>query len=124
MVLNRIHFVFLNVGHFFDHFFLLIFATVAALALSQEWGMSYATLIPYATPGFVAFGVCSVPAGWLADKWSRKGMMAVFFVGIGLSSIFTALSQSPLQISTGLFAIGLFAAIYHPVGLALVVQGR
>ena len=74
--------------------------------------------------GFVAFGVCAVPAGWLADRWSRKGMMFVFYVGIGLSSILTALAKSPLQIGIGLLAIGLFAAIYHPVGLALVVQGR
>ena len=123
-MVDRIHFVFLNVGHFYDHLFMLIFATVAALTLSREWGMSYAELIPYATPGFIAFGVFTVPAGWLADKWSRKGMMFVFYIGIGLSSIFTALSESPLQIGIGLLAIGLFAAIYHPVGLALVVQGR
>jgi len=121
---NRIHFIFLNIGHFYDHLFMLIFATVAAFTLSHEWGMSYAELIPYATPGFVAFGVCAVPAGWIADKWSRKGMMFVFYIGIGLSSIFTALSESPIEIAIGLFAIGLFASIYHPVGLALVVQGR
>ena len=121
---DRIHFVFLNIGHFYDHLFMLVFATVAALFLSHEWGMSYAELIPYATPGFVAFGVCAVPAGWLADKWSRKGMMVVFYIGIGLSSIFTALAETPLQIAIGLFAIGLSAAIYHPVGLALVVHGR
>ena len=118
-MVDRIHFVFLNVGHFYDHLFMLVFATVAALSLSHEWGMSYAEVIPYATPGFVAFAVCAVPAGWLADKWSRKGMMVVFYVGIGLSSIFTSLAETPLQIG-----IGLFAAIYHPVGLALVVQGR
>jgi MFS family permease len=121
---NRIHFIFLNIGHLYDHLLMLIFATVAALTLSHEWGMSYAGLIPYATPGFVAFGVCAVPAGWIADKWSRKGMMFVFYIGIGLSSIFTALSESPIEIAIGLFAIGLFASIYHPVGLALVVQGR
>ena len=51
-------------------------------------------------------------------------MMVVFYIGIGLSSIFTAFSKSPFQIGIGLFAIGLFAAIYHPVGIALVVQGR
>ncbi len=123
-MVDRIHFVFLSIGHFYTHLFMLVFATVAALSLSHEWGMSYAELIPYATPGFVAFGVCAVPAGWLADKWSRKGMMVIFYIGIGLSSIFTALAKTPLQIAIGLFAIGLSAAIYHPVGLALVVQGR
>jgi len=123
-VVDRIHFLFLNVGHFYGHLFMLVFATAAALSLSHEWGMSYAALIPYATPGFVAFGVCAVPAGWLADRWSRKGMMLVFYIGIGLSSVFTSLAETPFQIGIGLFAIGLFAAIYHPVGLALVVQGR
>ena len=121
---TRLNFLFLNVGHFLDHLFMLIFATVAALRLAEEWNMSYAALIPYATPGFVAFGIGAIPAGWIADKWSREGMMIIFFIGIGASSIATALAGSPLEIALGLFAIGLFAAIYHPVGLAMVVHGR
>ncbi|MBF2760159.1 MAG: MFS transporter [Ectothiorhodospiraceae bacterium AqS1] len=121
---KRIHFLFLNVGHFLDHFFMLIFAAVASLRLSREWGMEYSELIPLATPGFVAFGLASIPVGWLADKWSREGMMTIFFIGIGIGSIATSLAQSPLQMAIGLFAIGVFAAIYHPVGLAMVVQGR
>lgn len=121
---DRINFFFLNIGHFMDHLCMLVFATVAALRLTNEWGMSYSELIPYATPGFIAFGVFAIPAGWLADKWSRESMMSIFFVGIGTSSIFTALAQTPLQIGAGLFAIGVFAAIYHPVGIAMVVHGR
>ena len=121
---ERLNFLFLNVGHFLDHLFMLIFATVAALRLADEWGMSYAELIPYATPGFVAFGLGSLPAGWVADRWSREGMLTIFFVGIGASSILTALADSPMQIALGLLAIGAFASIYHPVGLAMVVHGR
>jgi MFS family permease len=117
------HFLFLNIGHFLDHLFTLIFATVAALALTREWGLSYEQLVYYATPGFLAFGLFSLPAGWLADRWSRHGMMAVFFVGIGLASILTAYAQSPFQIAVALFVLGVFAAIYHPVGLAMVVEG-
>lgn len=124
MLQQRANFVFLNVGHFLDHLFMLVFATVAALRLADEWGMSYAALIPYATPGFVAFGLCAVPAGWIADKWSRRGMMAIFFIGIGFSAIATSYAETPLQIGIGLLFIGVFAAIYHPVGLAMVVHGR
>ena len=119
---DNLHFLFLNIGHFLDHMFTLIFATVAALALSREWGLSYGALLAYATPGFFAFGLFSLPAGWLADKWSREGMVAVFFIGIGLSAVVTAFAQTPLQIGIGLFVIGVFAAIYHPVGLAIVTQ--
>ena len=121
---SSLDFLFLNTGHFLDHFFMLIFATVAALRLADEWGMSYAALIPYATPGFIAFGIGAIPAGWIADKWSREGMMVIFFIGIGASSVLTALADTPIGIALGLAAIGLFAAIYHPVGLALVIQGR
>jgi MFS family permease len=119
---ERLHFLLLNVGHFLDHLFTLIFATVAALALYREWGLGYADLLKYATPGFFAFGVFALPAGWLADKWSREGMMGVFFVGIGVASIATAFARTPFEIGLGLFAIGVFAAIYHPVGLAIVVE--
>ena len=103
---------------------MLIFATAAALTLVTEWDMSYGELIPYATPGFVAFGVCAIPAGWLADKWSREGMIVVFFVGIGATSILAGLADSPFEMAAYLTLVGAMAAIYHPVGLALVVQGR
>jgi MFS family permease len=117
---DRAQFLLLNIGHFLDHLFTLIFATVAALALNREWGVSYGDLLAYATPGFFAFGLFSLPAGWLADKWSREGMMCVFFIGIGLAAIATGFAHTPLQIGVGLFVIGVFAAIYHPVGLAIV----
>ena len=119
---DRLHFLFLNVGHFLDHMLTLVFATVAALALTREWGMSYSALIPYATPGFIAFGVFALPAGWLADRWSREGMMAVFFVGIGLAAIATGFARTPFEVGLGLFVVGIFAAIYHPVGLALLIE--
>jgi MFS family permease len=119
---ERLHFLLLNVGHFLDHLFTLIFATVAALALYREWGLGYADLLKYATPGFFAFGVFALPAGWLADKWSREGMMSTFFIGIGLASILTSFARTPLEIGLGLFVVGIFAAIYHPVGLAIVVE--
>jgi MFS family permease len=122
MTRDRFYFLLLNIGHFLDHLFTLIFATVAALVLYREWGVSYAGLLVYATPGFFAFGLFSLPAGWLADKWSRDGMMVLFFIGIGLSSIATSFATTPLQIGFGLFVIGMFAAIYHPVGLAIVTM--
>ncbi|MDA1325342.1 MAG: MFS transporter [Proteobacteria bacterium] len=121
---SQIRFLFLNVGHFLDHFFVLVFATVAALRLTTEWGLSYGALVPYATPSFIAFGLCAIPAGWLADRWSREGMMVIFFIGIGASALLAGLADSPVQLALCLTLVGIFAAIYHPVGLAMIVQGR
>lgn len=114
------YFLLLNVGHFLDHYFMLIFATVAALALSAGWQMSYAELLPYGAPGFAAFALCALPMGILADRWGRDRMMVVFFVGIGVASILTGFAQTPLQMGAGLLLIGIFGSIYHPVGLAIV----
>ena len=80
-MMDRRHFLFLNIGHFLDHFFLLIFASAAALSLASEWQLSYGQLIPYSMAGFIAFGIFSLPSGWLADRWSREGMMFIFFIG-------------------------------------------
>lgn len=49
-------------------------------------------------------------------------MMGVFFIGIGACSVLTALAQTPIQIGLALFAMGVFAAIYHPVGIPLVIE--
>ena len=49
--------------------------------------------------------------------------MGVFFVGIGLAAIGTSFVQNPIQMAIGLFIIGMFAAIYHPVGLAMIARG-
>ncbi len=121
---DKLHYLFLNVGHFLDHLFMLVFATVAALSLSKEWGLSYGELIPYSTPGFIAFGAFALPAGWLADRWSREGLITIFFIGIGLAAVATSLAATPLHIGIGLFFVGAFAAIYHPVGIALVLEGH
>lgn len=122
-VRDRIGFFFLNIGHLFDHMFMLIFAT-AAIALVGMEGMTFGELLKLATPGFVAFGLFSLPAGWLADRWSRQGMIGTFFIGIGLSSVAMGFADSPTEMMLALFLIGVFAAIYHPVGIAMVVHGK
>lgn len=116
---SRLEF-YLNIGHAFDHLLMLIFPTVV-LALAAHWQRRYSELLPLSLGGFVAFGACSLPAGWLADRWSRVGMMTVFFFGMGAATIATGLAQTPQQIAVGLTFIGVFGAIYHPVGTAMLV---
>ena len=48
---DRKHFFFLKVGHFLDHLFMLIFVTVAALALTKDWKLGY---------GIMGLGCCWV----------------------------------------------------------------
>jgi MFS family permease len=112
----------MNIAHAYDHMFLLFYATVV-LALGDTFpDETYGDLLFLATFSFVTFGICSLPAGWLGDRWSRQGMMVIFFIGIGGASILTGLANGLLEIGLGLALIGIFAAIYHPIGIAMVSQ--
>jgi len=112
---------YVNAAHFIDHYAMLIFAA-AVVVMGPALGMSYSELLPYATPAFVAFGAGSLVTGWLGDRWSRRHMMVIFFLGIGASMISVGLVQTPLQLGAALLAIGIFASIYHPVGTAMIVS--
>jgi MFS family permease len=100
---------------------MLILATVV-IELTTVYGWSYAELIALGTPSFIAFGVFSLPAGWLGDRWSRRNMMALFYLGCGASLAGAALAPSPAVLAVALSALGMFAAIYHPVGTAMLIE--
>ncbi len=118
---RRLAIGFLNFAHALDHFVILIYPTVV-LELEVAYGRSYSDLIWLSTASFVAFGLFSLPAGWLADHWSRRNMMVAFYVGCGVSLIAAALAPSLTVLGFALFALGMFAAIYHPVGTAMVIE--
>ncbi len=112
---------FINLAHGVDHFVLLIYPTVV-LGLGSVFHRDYSALIALSTAAFVAFGVFSLPAGWLADRWSRRNMMAAFYFGCGASLAVTGLAPNMIVLGVGLFGIGVFASIYHPVGMAILVE--
>jgi MFS family permease len=113
----------LNLAHAVDHMFLLIFATAVA-TIAADFGFArWEDLMPFGVGAFVMFGLGSLPAGRLGDLWGRRSMMIVFFFGMGASSVLAALAQGPWQLAGALTLIGVFASIYHPVGIPMLLQG-
>ena len=112
---------FLNWAHAIDHFVILIYPTVV-IELAAIYGRSYASLIALSTASFVAFGLFSLPAGWLGDHWSRRNLMLAFYIGCGLSLVAAAFAPSLTSLAIALFSLGVFAAIYHPVGTAMIIE--
>jgi predicted MFS family arabinose efflux permease len=110
---------FINWAHALDHYVMLIFPTVV-IGLEVVYGRPYGELLLIGTASFFAFGIFSLPAGWLADRWSRRTMMVIFFIGCGLSCLAAALAPDFITLAVALFCLGMFAAIYHPVGTAIV----
>src|SRR5882724_11703299 len=112
---------FINWAHAIDHYVMLILAT-AVIELSVVYGRSYAEVIALGTPSFIAFGIFSLPAGWLGDRWSRRNMIALFYLGCGASLAAAALAPDLALLAVALGALGAFAAIYHPVGTAILIE--
>ena len=111
---------FSNAGHVFTHMLTILYAT-AVLYLPGEFDLSYGEMLGRSSVGLILFGVGSLPAGWFGDRWSQVGMLVIFFIGIGVSTVLTGLSTNTTHLFIGLSLIGLFASIYHPVGIAWLV---
>ena len=115
--------IWLNISHFLDHFIMLVFAK-AAYDAGRYFGMSYEEIIVYGVAGFVLFGGMAPVAAQLADRYSRSLMMVVYHFGIGIAAVLAGLAQSVWQLGAAIGLIGVFAAIYHPVGIAMLIKSN
>ena len=113
--------LYLNIGHLLDHFMMLIFAK-AAFDAGREFGLSYEEIIVYGTLGVVLFGAAAPLAGWLADKFSRAILITIYPFGLSLGAFLASMSQSTEMLGLSLGVLGFFAAIYHPVGIAMLIK--
>ena len=120
---KRISDRFINFSHFIDHFIMLIFAK-AAYDAGKYFNLSYDEIIIYGVFGFVLFGAIAPISAHLADKFSRSLLMVIFHFGIGFSSILAGLSNNVWFLSFSIGLIGVFASIYHPVGIAMLIKSN
>lgn len=112
---------YLNIGHFLDHYFLMIFPFVV-LAIAPSWDLSYDQALALGTPLYVGFAIGTLPVGWLGDNYKREFLIIALFIGTGLSSIAVAIAPNPFWLMAGLGALGLFLSIYHPIGLSMITM--
>ena len=113
--------MYINIGHFLDHFMMLIFAK-AAFDAGRHFGLSYDEIIIYGTLGLFLFGAAAPLAGWLADKYSRSLIIIIYPFGVSLGAFLCFLSSSPIMLGISIGVIGFFAAIFHPVGIAMLIR--
>ena len=113
--------LFVNFAHAYDHFVLLIYPT-AVIAIAAASGASYAAMIGLSTGCFLAFGLVSLPVGWVADRLGHRTLLATFYFGCGAACLGIATAAGPVAFAIWLTVLGVFSGIYHPVGSALLVR--
>jgi len=106
-------------GHFYAHFYMLVFPSLA-LWIHKDFGIGLPETLSLGFWMYLLLGTAALPMGALGDRTSARRMLVVMNVGIGTSSLVCALSPGPGLLTVGLAAIGLFASIYHPVGIGLI----
>ncbi len=118
-----------SVGHALMHYMAAFFPYIA-VGMAASWGAPgqpldhQVLLLPVWQLAAFLIGLAALPAGWLSDRWSAPGMMVVMFLGMGGAAVACALvpDRNFLALEMALAALGLFAAIYHAVGIAWVMR--
>ncbi len=115
-------------AHFFTHMNMLIFPAIA-WPFSKEMGISLSDTFPIGFLMYFFYGALALPAGYIADRWSKVGILKICLAGIGLSSIASGFCGSIYSFTIALAFLGLFCGLYHPAGLGLIAdeikeQGR
>lgn len=115
---------FINVAHLLTHYSLLVLPTAVLVMARRDgpFGAEYGPILALATGMFVLYGLFSLPQGWIAERTGRKALMTAFFLGTGLALIACGFASTPLLLAAALAAVGLFAAIFHPIGLAMLIE--
>lgn len=114
----------INSAHLLTHYSLLILPT-AVLAMARPggaFGPDYGPIVALATGMFVLYGAGSLPQGWLAARFGRPRLMLAFYLGTGVSLLAASFAPGPWSLAAALSFAGFFAAIYHPIGTAMLVE--
>ncbi|MBO6838203.1 MAG: MFS transporter, partial [Alphaproteobacteria bacterium] len=112
---------FSNAGHFLFHYFAAMYFTIV-LAIERDWSQTYEVLMELWFPASLLIGLAALPAGRLADRWSSPGMLIVMFIGMGIATFACGFVDSSTGLMIFLAGLGLFGAIYHPVGIPWVIK--
>jgi MFS family permease len=111
--------LFVSCAHALVHVYELAFASVEQL-VATGFHVGKATTGLLGTCFAMPFGLFALAVGWLTDHWGAKRMLVTYLFGCAAACgvIWRVTELSELYFA--LFALGTFASIYHPAGLALL----
>lgn len=106
-------------AHAMVHVFELALPSVEQL-IAADYGVGKEATGSLATLWRLPFGLGALGAGWLVDRLGAPRMLAVYLLGCATIALCVGLSLPFAGLFCAMFAMGLFASIYHPAGLALI----
>jgi MFS family permease len=108
-----------SLSHCLVHIDTLIFPAIMPMLIA-EFESNYFSVGLAGNAGYLLFGLGALPAGILTDRFGARKFLAVYSLGILVSSLVIYHSRSLPGFAFGLALLGLFASIHHPAGLSLI----
>ena len=85
-----------------------------------------AFVLDYTRAGFiisafgVIYGVCQLPAGWLADRLGPRILLTLGVVGVGVAGLLVGVSPNYSILIAGLVLMGMLGGGYHPASTTMI----
>jgi MFS family permease len=110
------------IAHYLTHLYMLVFPSLA-LALRPAFDLPLDAVLALSFWMYLLYGLGALPAGILSDLVHPRVMLIVCLFGMGGCAVAASRATSPQTLRWALAGLGLFAAIYHPAGMALISRG-
>jgi len=108
-----------SVIHFLNHFYLLMVPAILP-AIRFEFNLSY-TLSGLVVTGLnLSYAIFNLPAGFAADRMSRKILITANVIWFSTVMFLTGFSTEYWQILVLQVLAGIGGGLYHPSGLAMI----
>lgn len=111
--------ILISLAHALVHMFELALPATEQM-IGEDFGVGRDTTGLLGTVWRVPFGVGAFFAGWLADRFGSKPMLIIYLCGCAATALLVMISNSLNSLFVVMFAMGCFASIYHPAGLAFI----
>ena len=106
-------------SHFSVHASMLIFPAIM-ITLQDYFNVGLDTLgWMYMLSSFM-FGLGSIPAGFLENRFGGRNLLVVFQIGASISGLIIIFANDLTIMTLGMMLLGLSASIYHPAGLTII----
>jgi len=68
----------------------------------------------------VVYGICQLPAGWLADRFDPRILLTIGIIGVGATGLLVGMSSNYLTLLAGLVLMGILGGGYHPASTTMI----